>query len=79
MSTKSSVTLLVTILLTLIATPPLLAENATAVAYQPRLIIAQSRDQLAVSASTRQIRSQPEAPGESCDPHGEGRPKRRIS
>lgn len=57
MSTKSYVTFLVTILLTWIATPPLLADHVTAVAYQPRLIIAQSRDQLAVSASTRQVRS----------------------
>lgn len=74
MSTKSYATFLVTILLTWIATPPLLADNVTAVAYQPKLIIAQSSDQLAGSASTRQIRSPSGTPGKSCDHNGKGDP-----
>ncbi len=75
MSTKSYATFLVTIFLTGIATPPLLADNsASAVDDPPKLLMAQNSEQFTDSQTTRQTRGQPDTPGKSCDHKGKGDP-----
>jgi len=75
MNAKFYATFLVTILLTGIATPPLLANNLVPIVYdRPQLLIAQNNEQLANTSSIRQTRGQPDTPGNSCDHKGNGDP-----